>query len=218
MVYLRKGELFLARYRGPACRLCRRESTKLFLKGERCYTDKCAAERRQYAPGQHGQRRAKRTDYGDQLREKQKLKRTYGVLEKQFKNYFERAAQQKGITGENLLVFLERRLDNIVYRLGFAASRAEARQLVRNGHLMVNRKKVTIASYLVKSGDTVQLREKSQKIEKIKEAMEVASRRGISRWLELDKDSFSGTVVSLPNREDITMPIREQIIVELYSR
>ncbi|MCX5896441.1 MAG: 30S ribosomal protein S4, partial [Proteobacteria bacterium] len=198
--------------------LCRRESTKLFLKGERCYTDKCAAERRQYAPGQHGQRRAKRTDYGDQLREKQKLKRTYGVLEKQFKNYFERAAQQKGITGENLLVFLERRLDNIVYRLGFAASRAEARQLVRNGHLMVNRKKVTIASYLVKSGDTVQLREKSQKIEKIKEAMEVASRRGISRWLELDKDSFSGTVVSLPNREDITMPIREQIIVELYSR
>ena len=208
----------MARYRGPACRLCRRESTKLFLKGERCYTDKCAAERRQYAPGQHGQRRAKRTDYGDQLREKQKLKRTYGVLEKQFKNYFERAAQQKGITGENLLVFLERRLDNIVYRLGFAVSRAEARQLVRNGHLMVNRKKVTIASYLVKSGDTVQLREKSQKIEKIKEAMEVASRRGISRWLELDKDSFSGTVVSLPNREDITMPIREQIIVELYSR
>ncbi len=140
------------------------------------------------------------------------------MLEKQFKNYFERAAQQKGITGENLLVFLERRLDNIVYRLGFAVSRAEARQLVRNGHLMVNRKKVTIASYLVKSGDTVQLREKSQKIEKIKEAMEVASRRGISRWLELDKDSFSGTVVSLPNREDITMPIREQIIVELYSR
>ena len=209
---------FLARYRGPACRFCRRESTKLFLKGERCYTDKCAAERRQYAPGQHGQRRAKRTDYGDQLREKQKLKRTYGVLEKQFKNYFERAAQQKGITGENLLVFLERRLDNIVYRLGFAASRAEARQLVRNGHLMVNRKKVTIASYLVKSGDTVQLREKSQKIEKIKETMDVASRRGISRWLELDKDSFSGTVVSLPNREDITMPIREQIIVELYSR
>jgi small subunit ribosomal protein S4 len=208
----------LARYRGPACRLCRRESTKLFLKGERCYTDKCAAERRQYAPGQHGQRRAKRTDYGDQLREKQKLKRTYGVLEKQFKNYFERAAQQKGITGENLLVFLERRLDNIVYRLGFASSRAEARQLVRNGHLMVNKKKVTIASYLVKSGDTVQLREKSQKIEKIKETMEVASRRGISRWLELDKDSFSGTVVSLPNREDITMPIREQIIVELYSR
>lgn len=208
----------MARYRGSVCRLCRRENTKLFLKGERCYTDKCAVERRQYAPGQHGQRRSKLTDYGDQLREKQKMKRIYGVLEKQFKNYFLRAAQQKGVTGENLLLFLERRLDNMVYRLGFAASRNEARQLVRNRHFLVNEKHVNIPSYLVKPGDVIKLSEKSQKIEKIKESLEVASRRGIPRWLELHLESFTGKVLSLPTREEITMPIKEQLVVELYSR
>jgi small subunit ribosomal protein S4 len=208
----------LARYRGSVCRLCRREGTKLFLKGERCYTDKRACERRQYAPGQHGQRRTKLTDYGDQLREKQKLKRIYGVLENQFKNTFVRAAKQKGITGENLLILLERRLDNVVYRLGFTASRNEARQLVRNGHFLVNSRKVTIPSFSVAPGDTVQLTEKSQKIEKIKETLETASKRGISRWLELNMDAFSGRLVSLPTREELTMPIREQLIVELYSR
>ncbi len=208
----------MARYRGSVCRLCRRENTKLFLKGERCYTDKCAVERRQYAPGQHGQRRSKLTDYGDQLREKQKMKRIYGVLEKQFKNYFLRAAQQKGVTGENLLLFLERRLDNMVYRLGFAASRNEARQLVRNGHFLVNERHVNIPSYLVKPGDVIKLSDKSQKIEKIKEALEVASRRGIPRWLELEIESFRGKVLSLPTREEITMPIKEQLVVELYSR
>jgi small subunit ribosomal protein S4 len=208
----------LARYRGSVCRLCRREGTKLFLKGERCYTDKCAAERRQYAPGQHGQRRSKLTDYGDQLREKQKLKRIYGLLEKQFNICFERAAKQKGITGENLLVLLERRLDNVVYRLVFAASRNEARQLIRNGHFLVNSRKVTIPSFSVAPGDTVQLTEKSTKIEKIKETLETANKRGISRWLELDLNAFSGRLVSLPTREELTMPIREQLIVELYSR
>jgi small subunit ribosomal protein S4 len=208
----------LARYCGAVCRLCRRENTKLFLKGERCYTDKCAVDRRQYPPGQHGQRRSKLTDYGDQLREKQKLKRMYGVLEKQFKNYFQKAAQQKGITGENLLFFLERRLDNIVYRLGFAASRNEARQLVRHGHFSVNGRKATIPSLLVRPGDTVSLSEKSREIGKIKESLEVASRRGIARWLELDAASFTGKLVSLPAREELTMPIREQLIVELYSR
>jgi len=208
----------LARYCGAVCRLCRRENTKLFLKGERCYTDKCAVDRRQYPPGQHGQRRSKLTDYGDQLREKQKLKRMYGVLEKQFKNYFQKAAQQKGITGENLLFFLERRLDNVVYRLGFAASRNEARQLVRHGHFAVNGRKATIPSLLVRPGDTVRLGEKSREIGKIKESLEVASRRGIARWLELDAASFTGKLVSLPAREELTMPIREQLIVELYSR
>jgi small subunit ribosomal protein S4 len=208
----------LARYCGAVCRLCRRENTKLFLKGERCYTDKCAVDRRQYPPGQHGQRRSKLTDYGDQLREKQKLKRMYGVLEKQFKNYFQKAAQQKGITGENLLFFLERRLDNVVYRLGFAASRNEARQLVRHGHFAVNGRKATIPSLLVRPGDTVRLSEKSRDIGKIKESLEVASRRGIARWLELDAASFTGKLVSLPAREELTMPIREQLIVELYSR
>lgn len=208
----------MARYCGAVCRLCRRENTKLFLKGERCYTDKCAVDRRQYPPGQHGQRRSKLTDYGDQLREKQKLKRMYGVLEKQFKNYFQKAAQQKGITGENLLFFLERRLDNVVYRLGFAASRNEARQLVRHGHFAVNGRKATIPSLLVRPGDTVRLSEKSREIGKIKESLEVASRRGIARWLELDAASFTGKLVSLPAREELTMPIREQLIVELYSR
>lgn len=208
----------MARYCGAVCRLCRRENTKLFLKGERCYTDKCAVDRRQYPPGQHGQRRSKLTDYGDQLREKQKLKRMYGVLEKQFKNYFQKAAQQKGITGENLLFFLERRLDNVVYRLGFAASRNEARQLVRHGHFAVNGRKATIPSLLVRPGDTVRLSEKSRDIGKIKESLEVASRRGIARWLELDAASFTGKLVSLPAREELTMPIREQLIVELYSR
>lgn len=208
----------MARYCGAVCRLCRRENTKLFLKGERCYTDKCAVDRRQYPPGQHGQRRSKLTDYGDQLREKQKLKRMYGVLEKQFKNYFQKAAQQKGITGENLLFFLERRLDNVVYRLGFAASRNEARQLVRHGHFSVNGRKATIPSLLVRPGDTVRLSEKSREIGKIKESLEVASRRGIARWLELDAASFTGKLVSLPAREELTMPIREQLIVELYSR
>jgi small subunit ribosomal protein S4 len=191
---------------------------KMFLKGERCYTDKCAFERRQYAPGQHGQRRGKHSDYGEQLREKQKVKRIYGTLEKQFRNYFREAAQKKGVTGENLLTFLESRLDNIVYRFGFASSRNEARQLIRHGHLLVNDRKVNIPSYLVKPNDIIQLREKSQKVERIKEALEVGSRRGIPQWLELDKENFKGRVASLPAREEITMPIREQLVVELYSR
>lgn len=208
----------MARYQGSQCRLCRRENLKLFLKGERCYTDKCAIERRQYAPGQHGQRRSKYTEYGEQLREKQKVKRIYGILEQQFRNYFKKSAQKKGITGENLLTYLESRLDNMVCRLGFAASRNEARQLVRHGHFLVNGSKVNIPSYLVRPNDTIQLREKSQKNEKIKEALDIASRRGIPQWLELDKENFSGKVVSLPAREEITMPIQEQLIVELYSR
>jgi small subunit ribosomal protein S4 len=208
----------LARYTGPSCRLCRRQNMELFLKGERCFTDKCAIKRRNYPPGQHGQGRTKVTDYGVQLREKQKVRRIYGILEMQFRSYFERADRMKGVTGENLLFLLERRLDNIVYRLGFASSRIEARQLVRHGHFRLNGKKVNIPSIQVKQGDVVELREKSRTIACINESLEGVVRRGITQWLELDKASYKGVIKSLPVREDITMPIQEQLIVELYSK
>lgn len=200
------------------CRLCRREGAELFLKGERCFTDKCAIKRRSYPPGQHGQGRIKVSDYGVQLREKQKVRRIYGILEKQFRGYFELADRMKGVTGENLLFILERRLDNVVYRLGFATSRTEARQLVRHGHFLLNGRKANIPSIQAKPGDVIQLREKSRKIAAVNESLEGVVRRGIPQWLELDKDAAKGTVKMLPVREDITMPIQEQLIVELYSK
>lgn len=209
----------MARYTGASCRLCRRENIKLFLKGDRCYGDKCAFERRPYAPGQHGQRRgAKFSDYQLQLREKQKVKRIYGVLEKQFRKYYYRAEKQKGITGTNLLLFLESRLDNIAYRMGFAASRNQARQLIRNGSFLVNDRKVNIPSYQVKVGDVIQVKERSRKIGAISEAMETVVRRGVPDWVEVEKEKYHGTLKSLPKREDLTMPIQEQLIVELYSK
>jgi small subunit ribosomal protein S4 len=208
----------LARYTGAVCRLCRREKLKLYLKGERCYSDKCSVERRGYVPGQHGRARAKVTDYGLQLREKQKVKRMYGVLEKQFRSYFKKADRQKGITGTNLLMLLERRLDNVVYRLGFAQSRSQARQLIGHNHIAVNGRKVNVASYLVKVGSVIEVREKSRELESITESVEAAARRGVPQWLVLEKEEFKGTVKSLPVREDVTMPIQEQLIVELYSR
>jgi len=208
----------LARYRESVCRLCRRENLKMFLKGDRCYSDKCAFERRSYAPGQHGQGRVKRSEYGIQLREKQKVKWMYGLLESQFRGTFARADRLKGITGTNLLVLLERRLDNVVYRMGFANSRNQARQLVRHNHFLVNGRRVNIPSYMLKKGDTVSLKEKSQKIASINESMEAVARRGFPQWLELEKIHYSGVVKSLPNREDLTMPIQEQLIVELYSK
>jgi small subunit ribosomal protein S4 len=191
---------------------------KLFLKGDRCFKDKCAIERRNYAPGQHGRRRSKVLGYGIQLREKQKVKRIYGLLESQFRLYFQRADQRTGITGENLLRQLEMRLDNVVYSLGFAASRAQARQLVRHGHIEVNGKKTNIPSYQVRKGDAIQVREKSRKNEQIRQAVETASGRGIPAWLQLNPDQFLGSVNDVPRREDIRLPIQEQLIVELYSK
>ena len=208
----------MARYTGAVCRICRRENARLFLKGDRCYGDKCSFERRSYPPGQHGQRRTKVSDYGVQLREKQKVKRMYGLLEKQFRAYFARAERQQGITGTNLLIMLERRLDNIVYRLGFAGSRNQGRQMVRHSHILVNGRKVNIPSYLVKVGDVISIREKSRKAPPILEAMETVARRGVPEWLELEKENFKGTVRAMPSREDLTMPIQEQLIVELYSK
>ncbi len=208
----------MARYRGAVCRLCRREGTKLFLKGDRCYTDKCALERRSYPPGQHGQRRTKLTPYSLLLREKQKLKKIYGILEVQFRRYFEQAWAQKGVTGENLLILLERRLDNVVYRMGFANSRNQARQLVTHGHIMINDKKVDIPSYLVRVGDIIKVRGKSQKILFIKEAMEAVARRGFPSWLEVNKDQFEGKIRALLTGEQIDIPVREQSIVEFYSK
>ncbi|MBW2109404.1 MAG: 30S ribosomal protein S4 [Deltaproteobacteria bacterium] len=209
----------MARYIGSVCRLCRRENLKMFLKGDRCYSDKCAFDRRGYAPGQHGQRRMRKvSDYGIQLREKQKVKRMYGLLEGQFRGLFRKAEQKKGVTGTNLLVFLERRLDNVVYRLGLAGSRTQARQLVRHNHFTVNGKKMNIPSYLVKVGDVIEVREKSREVAVISEAMETVVRRGIVGWLELDKANFKGTVKAYPTREELTMPIQEQLIVELYSK
>jgi len=209
----------LARYTGSSCRLCRRENLRLFLKGDRCYGDKCAFERRAYPPGQHGQRRGgKYSDYRTQLREKQKVKRIYGLLENQFRGYYFRADRQKGITGTNLLALLESRLDNVVYRMGFANSRNQARQLVRHNHFLVNGKKVNIPSYQVKPNDLVEIKEKSRKVTSILEAMETVVRRGILNWIEVDKEKFKGTFKALPNREDLTMPIQEQLIIELYSK
>jgi small subunit ribosomal protein S4 len=209
----------LSRYRESACRLCRRENLKLYLKGDRCYSDKCAFDRRSYPPGQHGQRRGgKISDYGLQLREKQKAKRSYGLSEKQFKLTFQRADRKKGITGANLLVMLEQRLDNVVFRLGFANSRPQARQLVSHNHFLVNGKKVNIPSYQIKVGDVVEVREKSREIKSITEAQEAVVRRSMPQWLDLEKEKMKGTVRGIPVREDITMPIQESQIVELYSR
>jgi small subunit ribosomal protein S4 len=208
----------VARYTDPVCRLCRREGLKLFLKGDRCFKDKCAIERRAYAPGQHGRRRSKVLGYGLQLREKQKVKRIYGLLEKQFRLYFKRADQARGITGENLLRQLELRLDNVVYALGFASSRAQARQLVRHGHIEVNGRKLNIPSYQARKNDAVQVREKSRKNDQIRLAIETASGRGLPAWLELQPEQFRGVVRDLPKREDVRLPIQEQLIVELYSK
>jgi small subunit ribosomal protein S4 len=208
----------VARYTGAVCRLCRREGLKLFLKGERCYTDKCAIERRNYPPGEHGQARPKFSEYSVQLREKQKLRRMYGVLEGQFRRYFQMADRAKGVTGETLLQLLERRLDNIVYRVGFATSRSEARQLVRHGHFRVNGRKVNVPSYLVRAGDTITVRERSQKVARIQGALELAQRRGVPDWLEVTPESFAGRVKTLPVRSDLTMPINEKLVVELYSK
>lgn len=208
----------MARYTGPVCKLCRREGAKLYLKGDRCYTNKCAIDRRGYAPGQHGQGRKKVSEYGIQLREKQKTRRIYGVLETQFRNYFAKAERQQGITGENLLRLLERRLDNVIYRMGYAGSRVEARQLVRHGHFAVNGRKVNIPSFLCKVGDVIEVREKSRDNNRIKEMAEQAARRTPSAWLEVSADQFSGRLTALPAREEIDIPVEEHLIVELYSR
>ncbi|MEA2491100.1 MAG: small subunit ribosomal protein [Acidobacteriota bacterium] len=208
----------MARYTDPVCRLCRREGMKLFLKGDRCFKDKCAIERRNYAPGQHGRRRSKILGYGVQLREKQKVKRIYGLLERQFRLYFQRAERKTGITGENLLRQLELRLDNVVYSLGFAASRPQARQLVRHGHIEVNGKKINVPSYQARKGDTIQVREKSRKNDQIRQAVETDAGRGVPAWLQLEPEAFRGSVTDLPKREDIRLPIQEQLIVELYSK
>jgi len=209
----------MARYTGAVCRLCRREGQKLFLKGDRCYTDKCSLERRGYAPGMHGNARNKKmSEYGMQMREKQKAKRYYGVLESQFRDYFEKANQMNGMTGENLLSLLESRMDNVTYRLGFAMSRAEARQLVRHGHFTVNGKKVNIPSYLVKPGDVVELKDSSRSLDKLKGSMEANGSRVVPKWLELDKNKTTAKVVAVPARDDIDLPIEEHLIVELYSK
>lgn len=209
----------MARYTGPACRRCRRENLKLYLKGDRCYSDKCSFERRAFGPGQHGQARFRKvSDYAIQLREKQKVKNIYGMLEGQFRNYFHKADLQKGITGENLLIMLESRLDNTIFRLGFASSRKQARQLVRHNHIQVNGKKVNIPSFMISVNDVITVKEKSRTNSYLVESMEAVARRGIPSWLELDKDAFKATVKALPNREEITMPIQEQLIVELYSK
>jgi len=209
----------LARYTGAECRQCRREKLKLFLKGDRCYSDKCAFERRSFAPGQHGQARVRKvSDYSIQLREKQKVRRMYGMLEGQFRKYFEIAERIKGVTGENLLMLLESRLDNVIYRLGYASSRNQGRQLVRHDHIQVNGRKVNIPSFRVSVNDVITLKEKSRKVGAINESLEAVVRRGVPSWLELDKDNYKGTVKALPIRQEITMPIQEQLIVELYSK
>ena len=209
----------MARYTGPVCRLCRREGQKLFLKGERCYTGKCSVSRRAYAPGQHGQARNKKaSEYGRQLRTKQYARRYYGVLESQFRHYFEMAEKMPGVTGENLLRLLESRLDNVVYRLGFASSRAEARQLVTHGHFQVNGRRVNIPSYLVKVGQTVSVGEGSRQLDKLKAIFEANGARPIPKWLDLNRDALEAKVVAMPEREDIDLPIEETLIVELYSK
>ena len=209
----------MARYTGPVCRLCRREGMKLFLKGERCYTEKCAIEKRNFAPGQHGKsRKSKMLGYGIQLREKQKVKRIYGVLEDQFRRYFEQAERTRGITGETLLQLLERRLDNVAYRVGFATSRAAARQLVRHGHFTVNGRKVDIPSFSVKPGDVVAVRQISRKSAAILHALEEVKGRGVPEWLQFDAEGMAGKIGSIPNRQQINLPVQEQLIVELYSK
>jgi len=209
----------LARYTDAVCRLCRREGMKLYLKGNRCFTDSCAIEKRNFAPGQHGKnRKSKVVGFGLQLREKQKVKRIYGLLEGQFRNYFEKAERQKGITGENLLLSLERRLDNAVYRLGFASSRAQGRQLVLHGHVRVNDRKVNVPSYQVKAGEVISINTKSQKISTMVQSLELVGGRGVPSWLELDGTRFSAKVLTLPKRDDVNLPVQERLIVELYSK
>ena len=208
----------MARYTDAVCRLCRREGMKLFLKGERCLSDKCAISKRNYAPGQHGQRRTKLSEYGLQLREKQKVKRTYGVLESQFRRYFQKAAHSKEVTGSELLVLLERRLDNVVYVMGFADSRAQARQLVYHGHIRVNGRRVDIPSFLIKQGDIVEPREKSRELDMVRSAIERLNQKQIPAWIHVDPENMRGVVQALPKRHDLTMPFHEQLIVELYSK
>ncbi len=208
----------MARYRDPVCKLCRREGMKLFLKGDRCFSAACAIEKRNYAPGMHGQRRTKVSDYCKQLREKQKMRRIYGVLETQFRKYFRLAEQQTGMTGENLVRILEQRLDSVVHRLGFAASRAQARLLITHGHILVNGRKTDIASYLVRPGETIEVRPKSREMAAIKTALEGVKRRTLPSWLELDATNMKGTVRSIPSREEIAIPVEEQLIVALYSK
>lgn len=208
----------MARYTNPVCKLCRREGMKLFLKGDRCFTVKCAVEKRNYPPGQHGQRRSKPSEYGLQLREKQKMKRIYGVFETQFRTYFAMAARQKGVTGENLVRLLEQRLDNVLHRLGFAASRAQARVLVRHGHFRVNGRRVTIASFLLKAGDVVDVQPKSRESVEIAAALEGAKKRRVPAWLELNAGEFKGTVRTLPSKEEMAIPVQEQLVVALYSK
>ncbi len=209
----------MAKYTGAVCRICRREGMKLFLKGERCYTEKCAVERRpDQAPGEHGLSRVKFSEFGIRLREKQKVRRIYGLTEGQFRRYFERASRVKGITGELLISLLERRLDNVVFRLGFASSRKEAREMVRYGHILINGKKLDIPSYQIKLGDILKVREGSQKLERINKSLEILARRGLPDWLELEKENYKGIVKRLPQRGDVTFPIEEQLIVEFYSR
>jgi small subunit ribosomal protein S4 len=208
----------VARHIDPVCKLCRREGLKLFLKGDRCFTLKCAIEKRNYPPGEHGQRRSKPSEYGLQLREKQKMKRIYGVHETQFRNYFEMAARQKGITGENLVRLLEQRLDNVVHRLGFGASRPQARMLIGHGHIRVNGRRVTIPAYLVRAGDVVEVMPASRDREAIKVALEGAKKRRVPSWLELDAANFKGTVRTLPGKEEMAIPVQEQLVVALYSK
>lgn len=208
----------MARYTGAVCRLCRREGDKLFLKGERCYTGKCAMERRPFAPGQHGKRRSKLSEYGMQLRQKQRAKRIYGVLETQFRNYFAEADRLKGITGDNLLLLLETRIDNVCYRAGLGRSRTEARQVVRHNHVMVNGKRVNIPSYQVKPGDVITLKEKSQGIQRFKDIFEVTAGRNVPEWLESDLDNYTLKLVANPTRDQIDVPVEETLIVELYSK
>ena len=208
----------MARYIGPVCKHCRRENLKLFLKGERCYTDKCAFDRRPFPSGVHGQRRGKFSEYGVRMREKQKVRRVYGILERQFRRYFEIADRAKGVTGENLLRILERRLDNVCYNLGLGVTRNDTRQLVRHRHVMINGKIVNIPSYLVRPGDKITLRERSQKSKRIESALESTSQRAIPEWLEFDKENLTGIVKAMPNRESVTVPIQERFVVEFYSR
>lgn len=208
----------MARYRGSVCRQCRRENMKLFLKGDRCFSDKCSFDRRGFPPGEHGQKRTKQSDYGMQLREKQKVRRIYGVSEKQFRIAFKKADRKKGITGANLLSMLETRLDNTVFRLGFVNSRNQGRHFVRHNHFTVNGQKVNVPSFQVKKGDVIELREKSRSIQAISESLEAIVRRGVPQWLEIDKANFKGEIKGVPAREDITLPIQEQLIVELYSK
>ncbi len=208
----------MARYIGPLCRICRREGEKLFLKGDRCYTDKCAVERRRYPPGEHGQGYKKLSDYGLQLREKQKVRRMYGILERQFRRYFMEASRKRGVTGETLLQLIERRLDNVVYRMGFAPNRRKARQLVGHGHILVNGRKVNIPSFLVKAGDLIEVKESSKSISDILDSISKSEHRGLPSWVEVDSSNLKGKVLHIPSREEIQLPVQEQLIVELYSK